>query len=529
PEGGGGSGGDAGTVPLTFVDKAEALGLPPLGSECLGFEDFDGDGKPDVMMIQQSQIGRENLNVYLNTGNGFFHVVTSAQKLPGGGPTVVCAVGDLDADGLPDVVLSVETYPAVYVLHNTGGGNLEPEAQFKLPAGNAGPLALADFDNDGWLDLAVGTYQNPPRASESSCAPTAQGFACTVPSQRCGPPPYLLLNDGKGALGSPTPVVDPSSCGPDNVDVIAVTDYDADGRPDFFVANDWGVDAFYVQGPPNAAGLTFTDIAGSIGLKGFNSGMGAAFADFDLDGITDLVVSDLGSSQFYLGQAGGGFVSHAVDWGVATATTYTSEWAALADDFDSDGFTDIWAVNSAEVHNYTDLTTVSVGAGTGVALAPSENSDFLFQNVAGHAFKLLLMPQTAQASPTATWGASATADFDGDGRLDVAELVGYPTRVQLMHNEGPHAHWLEVRLRGHASNRDGIGARVTVQQAGRPDVTKLLERARGSVGQSWPVAHFGLGAQPAVDAVNVVWPSGIKQTVTAPAADQIVSVEEPTQ
>ena len=515
---------DGGPAPLAFVDVAQSLGLPPLGTSCLRFEDFDGDGKPDILMVEQDQLGNQALNVYLNTGNGFFKIVTNGMKFSGG--NVRCVVGDVDNDGLEDVVVAPSPGSTAYVLRNTGGANFQQMSTLVVPVparSGMGAIGLADFDSDGWLDLIAGTYESPPTSNQQTCAPTPQGFACTVATPRCSPPPLVFPNTRTGAFGAPVSVADVTSCGPANVNAFAITDYNGDGRPDVFVANDWGADALYVQ---QATPLTFTDIAPTLAMKGYNHAMGAAFADYDLDGNLDFYVSDLGSSQLYLGQGAGAVAWKGPAWGVATATTYTSDWAPLAEDFDSDGFTDIWAANSGEAHGYADLATIGQG---GIQLPPIEQSDFVFQNDGGQGFNLLTVPQTLPASPTVTWGATAAADYDGDGRLDVVEVVGLPIRVQLLHNVGPMSHWIEIRLTGRNSNRDGVGAFVTVQQTGRPNVSKLVEHTRGSVGTSWSVLHFGLGSNPDVTSVDVQWPSGAKQSIAAPKADQLLGIEEPSQ
>jgi hypothetical protein len=506
---------------ISFEDVATPLGLPPIGSSCLGFEDFDGDDRPDVVMVAVSQTDDRYVNIYLNTGNGFFHVVTSPFKIPGGG-FVHCAVGDLDSDGLPDLAVTVENIKSAYVLHNSGGGHLDATSNVVTLPSYPGDLGIADFDGDGDLDVVSSTFRSAP--TQATCAPTDAGYACVVPSPRCSQPPVVLLNDGTGTLAAPISMIESTGCGAENVNALSVTDYDGDGRPDVFVANDWGYDSLFINAPGDGGGLAFNDIAPTLGLKGYNHAMGAAFADYDLDGHTDLFVSDMGCSQFYLGQPGGGLVSKGVEWGVAGATTFTSEWAANADDFDSDGFTDVWVTNSAEVHDYGDLGIVA-GPG-GNPLPTNRADDFVFQNTGGHGFSLVIVPQTLEAEPAAVLGGNGIADYDGDGSLDVVELVGYPPRVQLMHNTSPRGHWLEVRLQGHASNRDGIGARVTLKQSGRPDVSRLMMRSRGSVGQSWAVAHFGLGQQTDVSEVDVAWPSGATQSVPVTSVDQILHVEE---
>jgi hypothetical protein len=211
---------------------------------------------------------------------------------------------------------------------------------------------------------------------------------------------------------------------------------------------------------------------------------------------------------------------------VATTTKYSSVWAALGDDFDSDGFTDVWVANAAELSSYDELAAV----GLSMQVAQRYQSDFLFHNIAGGSFDTVLVPQTAKARPYVTKGATATADYDGDGRLDILEAVGPASALELLHNIGAKGHYLNVRLHGAKSNRDGIGARITLRQSGRPDVSKLLERTRGSIGSSWPVVHFGLGARTDVDGLDVKWPSGVTQTISGPMpVDRMLELTEPSQ
>jgi len=524
---------DSGTPPaLAFVDVAKSAGLPALGGMCMGFEDFDADGLPDMLLGTQSQQGVQQLVLYVNAGGGSFRaepLLFQPSGMMGG-----CAVGDVDGDGLPDVAVSLFDEMRVHLLRNIGGDAFQEVSALAAPAAadaGAGPgvrqgfiaVGLADFDGDGQLDLVAAPYLQVPSPKTVDCKQTTDGFSCFVPAPRCLPPPVVFRNTGGGTFGAPVSVVDPGSCGPANANALAIVDYDGDGRPDVFVANDWGVNALYLQGPTP---LQFTDLAPKLAIKGYNHAMGAAFADYDLDGNLDFYVSDLGSHQLYLGAGGGAVAPHGVDWGVAAATVFTSGWAPLADDLDDDGYTDVWVANSAVVQSYVELAAVGGG---GPALAPRAQSDFAFHNRAGHGFDVRPVPQSVDASPQVAAGVTAAADYDGDGRLDLAETVGEPARFQLMHNVGPGGHWLDVRLRGHASNRDGIGAVVTVKQPSRPDVAKTVERTRGSIGASWAVAHFGLGSGATVDSVVVQWPSGIRQTIAAPATNRLLLVEEPTR
>jgi hypothetical protein len=440
-----------------------------------------------------------------------------------------CAAGDIDNDGLVDVAAATPSAFRIILFRN-GGGSFSQVEVLSIPAtGNQGDLqsgfgaiAFADFDGDGMLDLVAAPFLQFPSIAPT-CGPTSDGFSCLLPSSRCMPPPVVFRNLGGGTFGPGQSAVDPSTCGPANVYAVAITDYNGDGRPDFFLANDFGVDALYVQGETP---MTFADVAPTLGLKGYNHAMGAAFADYDLDGKMDLYVADLGSDQFYLGADGGILARRGADWGVAVSTRFHSGWAPLAEDFDSDGFPDVWVGNSALVGTYDDLRSVGEAAN----ISPRPQSDFFFHNDEGRNFELIQVPQTDEVQPQVAAGASATADFDGDGRPDIVESLGYPMRTQLLHNIGAGGHWLDLRLVGHRSNRDALGARVTLRRSGHADVTKWVERARGSIGVSSSTVHFGLGSRTDVDAIAIRWPSGVTQTLSRiPDVDRVLQVDENAQ
>ncbi|HEY5242309.1 MAG TPA: VCBS repeat-containing protein, partial [Polyangiaceae bacterium] len=347
--------GEAGVAP--FQDIAQAAGLPAVGDSCMAFEDLDGDGHVDVLLATPA-----NLVLYLGDGAGGFH----ARPIPftpfaatGAAGTGTCAVGDVDADGKPDIVLTSVGAIEAHYLHNLGGGSFQDTQTLVPPLPTAYGImgaGLADFDGDGRLDLVVAAWSldNGLSTGSATCGCVPDGYACVIPGTRCLPPPVVYLNDGTGGFTTtPHSLGSPSDCGPANTNALGIADYDGDGRPDVFIADDWGTDRLYLNG----TGMQFTEVWSTLGTKGYNHAMGVAFEDFDRDGRLDVYVSDIGSDQLYLG-TGSGLAFHGEDWGVAAPTRFHSGWAPLAEDFDSDGWLDVYLASSALVGSYADLAAI---------------------------------------------------------------------------------------------------------------------------------------------------------------------------
>ncbi len=511
--------------PAPFKDVAAAAGLPAIGGMCVVFEDFDGDAKPDIFLA--SFFGApQAIALYLNDGAGHF-AERPLPKLALEGTNAApgwCAAGDVDGDGKLDVVLASFASFEAHVLRNAGGGTFA-DAQ-KLTAAGAGSLgfaaiALADLDGDGRLDLVAAPIGPAPLLGPDSCAPAPDGFRCESPGKRCAHALFVFRNTGAAAPFAPAVPIVKTDCGPAHVNALTIADWNDDGLPDVFASNDWGTNAFYLNGP----GMTFTDVLPTLGTKPYNSAMGAAIEDFDLDGKLDLYVADMGSDQFYPGGPthAAPLVDKAGEWGIAPVTRFHSGWAPLAEDFDSDGLLDVFVANSAFTRSYNDLAVIG---SRGLPETIYTQYDILFHGEGGR-FKALGARQSKAAEATPMFGAAAVADFDGDGRLDILETIGYPLRVQLLHNEGPRGHWLRVRLRGRAPNVDGIGATVTLRVPGAPLKKRYVQRMRGTNGSSWATLHFGLGAGTAVDVVDVRWPSGRTQTIASPRIDAVLEISEP--
>jgi hypothetical protein len=291
----------------------------------------------------------------------------------------------------------------------------------------------------------------------------------------------------------------------------AFADYDHDGRLDVFVTNDT-VPNFLFRNLPDGTFRESALLSGvSVPLAGRPvSAMGADFQDYDNDGWEDIHFTALSGETFPLfrNDRRGAFVETTHPSGLARLTNRISGWCTLLADFDNDGRKDIFTANS----HVNDR----IGA---VEKVSWEQSNALFLN-RGDRFADATTTSGLAASKAVNRGCGA-ADFDEDGRLDIVVLA-LGSRAQLWKNEsGSQNRWVTARLVGSRSNRDGIGARVTVG-----DQVRTWSTAAGYASSTHAGVHFGLGASPGPVTVVVQWPSGARQTLTDVQPNRIVVVEE---
>jgi hypothetical protein len=459
---------------LAFTDLARTAGVTKGGDACaIAWLDSDGDGDEDLYVVG---LGRNRL--FRNDGEGRF---TRLKKtgLEGGAQSFGVAVGDYDNDGRLDLFVANLGSPNA-LFHNEGSrfANRTRAAGVGGGSTNSYSAAWADYDGDGLLDLFV-----------------ANG------SQTAGAANYLYHNDGGGRFSEVG--AEAGVRGADRSLGCAWGDYDGDGDQDLFVANFGEPNRLY----RNDGDGTFTDVARATGVDDTGNGAGAAWGDFDNDGLLDLSVfntnaatpanADADVDRLYRNR-GAAFADVTRDAGLFA---HEDGEAAVWADFDCDGWLDLFVANRSDFSRQRNRLFRNLGNGQ-------------FVDVSGAAG----VEGTGLAQP------AAVADYDGDGRLDIAvgNLPGSPE--ELFRNGAAEGNALVVRLVGRASNRAAIGARV-VATAGGVRMTREVQSSSGRSSQGQLAVHFGLGAAGAAD-LEIVWPSGIRQTIGGVGAGS-VTLQEP--
>jgi lipopolysaccharide biosynthesis regulator YciM len=502
----------------SFVDEAERQGLsftfengrteqrqlPETMSGGIGVLDFDGDGRLDIYAVQGGPFPPPpgplpfTDRLYRNLGGGQLEDVTTASGLstmPGGYGHGV-AVGDFDNDGRPD--LFVTRWRSYSLYHNLGGGRFEDvTARAGLGGDRDVPTsaAWADLDGDGDLDLYVCHYlkwdaenppfcQDPPRPERIYCHP--RHFPALSD--------HVFRNDG-GRFVDVTEeagIIDRDGRG---LGVVAA-DLDDDGKIDLFVANDMSANFFF----RNLGGFRFAEEGHESGLAtnasgGYLAGMGVACGDLDGNGRLDVAVTNFfgESTTVYRNLGGGQFSDATAEVGLTTPTRFVLGFGLAALDANNDGWLDLVQANG-HVNDLRPTTPYAIpaqlflGDGKGKLVDVSERAGPPWQ-----------VPRVARGL--------AVGDFDNDGRLDVLILAQNGPLALLMNRSGTPDHFLTLMLEGTTSNRDAVGARVTLTCGGR---TQIATRLGGGsyLSASDPRIHFGLGKARQVDRVEIRWPSG---------------------
>jgi len=507
-----------GTAP-EFVDDAEAAGLrfvhdnghsrrnpPPTEAMCggVGLLDFDGDGWFDVYVVQGGpfppleSVSNQGDRLFRNRGDGKFEDVTERAGIasfPGGYGHGV-TVGDYDNDGWPDLFVTRWRSYALY--RNKGDGSFEDVTrQAGLGGDRDWPTsaAFADLDGDGDLDLYVCHYlaydpNNPRRCVH----PESPGKHDCNPLDFPSLPDHVFRNDG-GRFTDVTAesgFVDPAGRG---LGVLAAN-LDDDNRIDLYVANDMTANYLF----HNRGGFRFEETGHLAGVAasadgGYKAGMGIACGDLDGDGLLDLAVTNYfgESTTFYRNLGGGFFADHSSAIGMAAPTRRLLGFGIAFFDADNDGWLDVLSANGHVLDSrpqfpWTMPLQLLEGGPGGRLTDVSER--------AGEPFRPLHLGRGL-----------AVGDLDNDGRLDAVVLAQNEPLIYLHNRTRPQGHFVVFALQGTKSNRDGVGARLTISSAGRH---QAAERYGGGSYQSSgdPRLHFGLGAATSVESVEVRWPSG---------------------
>jgi hypothetical protein len=483
--------------------------------------DYNNDGLLDIFLVNGGKLDDPaklpaNFSrrdpaywnrLYRQNRDGSFTDVTAAAGLADAGNNygMGVAVGDYNNDGFAD--LYVTNYGRNTLYRNNGNGTFtDVTAEAGVGAGGwSASAGFFDYDNDGRLDLFVTRYLDWDIGRNILCGTP---FHAYCRPDKFGPVTNILFhNEGGGkfrdvSAESGIAAVKGKALG------VAFNDYDGDGFADIFVAND-GMEQFLFH---NKGDGTFEERALETGValsddgKSY-AGMGAVFADYDNDGLPDIVVTNLALEKYalYRNEGGGQFRYASLTTGLAALTAHSSGWGVGLFDFDNRGWKDLFVAQSHVLDNVE-----KIHSGLRYLEPPA-----MFRNVAGKFEQSSL----AGLPPVAGRGA-AFGDIDNDGYMDaVVSVLGGRPLVIL--NRGGKNHWLTLKLVGVHSNRDGMGAKIQIGKQWVYATTSgsYLSASDGQV-------HFGLGSDKEAT-VEIIWPSGTKQVLEKIAADRIVTVKEP--
>ena len=509
-----------------FQDITEAAGINfthTIGDEHLSnlietvgggaaFLDYDQDGNIDLYVANGSfteglsegdKPERNATNrLYRNLGNGTYEDVTNAANVGNTGYGMGVTVGDIDNDGFPDIYISNHGPNTLY--QNNGNGTFKDITDQAGVAGNESSVGSTwfDYDNDGLLDLYVGNYIKFDPKYNLYYAP--DGFP--GPMSYDGESDRLYHNIGNGRFEDVTEelgVFNPQG----RAMGVGAADYDNDGFVDVFVANDHMINYLY----HNEAGQGFKDQGVMAGVA-FNQvgeatiSMAVDFADFNGDGLIDLFVSDDGYCSLYQNMGNGAFSELSYASGIAIPSGQFVGWASCFIDYDNDADVDIFKINGELKHLYGQ-------------------EDQLFEYVGNSQFEDVSTARGAYFQEELVGRGACFGDYDNDGDIDMYIVNLDDKGVLLRNDQGNSSNWIQLSLEGTKSNRDGIGARVTLTSGGVMQSTQK-KSSSGYLSQNDPRLHFGLGESNMVEEIKVIWPSGEVQVLENVQAGQVVKIVE---
>ena len=485
--------------------------------------DFDGDGWPDIYFVNARDRYNRGIKLknalYRNNRDGTFTDVTDSAGVPGTGFGLGCAWGDYDNDGHPDLFITQFGKNVLY--HNNGDGTFtdvtDKAGVGGLEAGifHSG-ATFVDYDRDGRLDLYVGSYVTMNPDTQRYCTLASVQSSCP-PAVYKGSPNALYHNNGDGTFTNVTKkakLLEPEGKGLS----VGAADFDNDGWPDIFVAND-GMRAFMFHNLRNG---TFEEAAGETGMAYNQYGqtmaaMCISLGDYDNDGFLDLYISDFQESSDHLwhNEKKGFFAEVSDAAGITVPTHNVLSFGGGFFDYDNDGWLDLFIANG---HVYPEVEQVS-------PTTKYKQHNTLFHNERNCKFVEATALEGIAALPPRTGRGAAFLDFDNDGFVDVI-VANNDDPPTLLHNSGSGGnHFINFKLVGTKSNRDAMGARIRVLAGG---ISQIREIAGGGsyLSQSDLRANFGLGSAARADLVEVSWPSGAKQSFKDVPADKFWQIVE---
>lgn len=522
---------------IRFVDEAAEAGLgfrhengatpekympETMGAGAIIF-DFDNDGWPDVFFVNggsfvdDARAAAARHGLFRNNGNGTFTDVSEGSGIGVSGYGMGACAADYDNDGLVDLYVTSVGENRLY--RNLGDGSFADVTQAAHVGSDlwSASCAFGDVDNDGNVDLYVANYVDFSPENNKNCGYMGEVRAYCHPNVYSSQPDVLYRNNGDGTFSDSTAS---SGIYKDDGNGLGVVfgDYDGDGWVDIYVAND-SVPNFLFH---NLGSGSFEEVGLWAGVAVGNTarplaGMGTDMGDFNGDGLPDIFVTnlDLETHSLYENLGGGLFADVTYQNGIGEATLPFVGFGAAFLDYDNDMDLDLAEANGDVIDNvglFVDNKTYA-------------QRNLLLQNDGTGRFTdvgLSSGPGFANQQPSR---ALAVGDLDNDGDLDLV-ISNVGASPNLLRNEGGNrSNSLLVRTIGTASNRDGIGARLTLT-VGPTVMVREVHAGSSYLAQNDLRAHFGLGSEMKADRLEVRWPSGVIDVIEDIEANQILTIRE---
>lgn len=525
--------------PVRFIDVTQAAGirfrhhsggfgkkyLPETMGSGVCVVDYDNDGWQDILFVNsmdwpEHKAERSTAALYHNNHDGTFTDVTRAAGLASEMYGLGCAVGDFDNDGFDDIYITALN--GNHLLRNLGTGkfaDVTAKAGVSNPGFSTGAVWF-DYDNDGKLDLFVSHYVDWSVSTDQTCSLDGKNKSYCTPEAYKGQSSALFHNLGNGRFEDVTKKAGVSDSTSKSLGIVLL-DFDGDGWLDLFVANDTQPNKLY----RNNHDGTFTESAFAAGVAfseagKARAGMGADAGDFDGSGKPGLVIGNFTneSISLYRNDGSGLFTDEAMSSGVASASATSLTFSTFFFDYDLDGLPDIFALNG---HVADDVSVVQ-------PTVKYAEAPLLFHNRGGGRFDNVSDRVGGAMQKAVVGRGAAYLDFDRDGDLDLLVTTSNGPARLLRNDNGNANDMLRIKLIGTRSNRDAIGAKVTVTAPGVARLTQMVKSGSSYLSQSELPLTFGLGkpVEGRVVTLEVVWPGGHKEVLPGVKANQFVTVRE---